>query len=188
NEAVQSARNEIVNRKQYQYHPWPLLRIFTDGTPLTPIIDRDYIDKGRNLNYQTARAATVQYLEGAAVKVLRVGFIGCRREVQRGISAIKGVGGKYGAIILGTAGNGKSCLAGKLIVRFNNRDNAGSAGTGKELIALHGIARQMDIVGELFKISERKGNDQALNILKSDAEYEDKIKALLRGPLNKMPT
>ncbi|MBF0566227.1 MAG: tetratricopeptide repeat protein [Nitrospirae bacterium] len=183
NEAVQNARNEIVNR--YQYHAWPLLRIFTDGTSLAPIID-----KGQKLKYHTAKAATVQYLEGAAVKILTEGFIGRRREVQRGIRALKGVDGKYGAIIHGTAGNGKSCLAGKLIDRFRGRDNnvVCKDSTCKELIAIHGVAREVDIVRELQVLFDRKGNEEALNILKADDEYEVKIKALFRGPLVEVPT
>ncbi|MBF0566466.1 MAG: tetratricopeptide repeat protein [Nitrospirae bacterium] len=178
-EAVRKARKKVADK----YYIWPLSRVFTDGTPLTPMTSEHQI------RHHTPRAATVEYLEGMAVKVLTEGFIGRRREVQRGIRAIKGIAekgaaAKYGAVIHGTAGNGKSCLAGKLITRFTHRENA-----GKELVAIHGDVTEAKIIGELVTMFDRKGNDMGVNILKSaETQYEVKIKELFRGPFVEVPT
>ncbi|MBF0550434.1 MAG: CHAT domain-containing protein, partial [Deltaproteobacteria bacterium] len=66
--AVRAARQGMK-----QYHTWPLLRLFTDGSPLKPLIK-----SGQPLRYVTARGMKYRYLTGSQVKVLEQGFIGRR--------------------------------------------------------------------------------------------------------------
>ncbi|MCG6552870.1 MAG: tetratricopeptide repeat protein, partial [Candidatus Magnetominusculus sp. LBB02] len=168
--AVQKARQlfEDVN------HTWPLLRVFTNGEPLKP-----FITAGQPVRYHTTRTSTYEYLEGTQVKVIKQGFIGRRRELQRGVRAIKGIGGKYGVVIHGTGGNGKSCLAGKLIERFRE---------DKELFVIHGEITEAKIVSGLAKLFDKMGADEARELLLStDKSYEAKIKALFRGIFRERP-
>ncbi|MBF0556214.1 MAG: tetratricopeptide repeat protein [Nitrospirae bacterium] len=171
-EAVQSARSKF----EKEYHPWPMLRLFTNGEPLSPFITGDIVD------YHPKRISRYEYLEGIQVKVLREGFIGRRREIQQGIRAIQGkpITGKtskYGAVIHGTAGNGKSCLAGKLLERFNK----------KELFVVHGEIKEADIINGLSDLFNKLGDDTATALLSSDIGYDNRIKELFRGAFIKEP-
>ncbi|MBF0458738.1 MAG: tetratricopeptide repeat protein [Nitrospirae bacterium] len=161
--AVQKAKQLFGNT----YHTWPLLRVFTNGEP-----PKAFITKGQRVRHHTTRTSTYEYLEGTQVKVIRQGFIGRRRELQKGVRAIKGIGGKYGAIIHGTGGNGKSCLAGKLIERFRG---------DKELFVIHGEITQANIINGLNKLFKKMGVKSTKAILSSDESYEDKIDGLFQG-------
>lgn len=167
--AVQKAKQLFGNT----YHTWPLLRVFTNGEPL-----KAFITKGQRVKHHTTRTSTYEYLEWTQVKVIRHGFIGRRRELQKGIRAIKGIGGKYGAIIHGTGGNGKSCLAGKLIERFR---------ADMKLFAVHGQLKQPDIIKGLYDLFDKLGVASATALLSSDTTYEAKIKGLFRGAFKDMP-
>jgi len=80
-EAVQHARLEMKDR----YHPWPLLRVFTDGSKLTPLITA-----GQRLRQRTSRTTTYKTLADSQVRVLERGFVGRRREIQTGMRVLKG--------------------------------------------------------------------------------------------------
>ncbi|MCP4669522.1 MAG: CHAT domain-containing protein, partial [Deltaproteobacteria bacterium] len=91
-EAVNVSRQAM---REY-YHPWPLLRLFTDGSPLTPLIAGS-----QPLRRWHPRKTAYKFLEDRQVKVMEKGFVGRRREIQRGVRVLKGIPGedempKYG--------------------------------------------------------------------------------------------
>jgi SpoVK/Ycf46/Vps4 family AAA+-type ATPase len=105
-----------------------------------------------------------------------------RREIQKGVNVLKGICTeqrchKYGLLIRGTAGLGKSCLAGKLIDRFPR----------KELFVIHGRLRAGELFSKLRKIFDRKSMTSGLEVMKSDREFEDKIKELFRTVFKEHP-
>ncbi|MBF0550435.1 MAG: tetratricopeptide repeat protein, partial [Deltaproteobacteria bacterium] len=71
----------------------------------------------------------------------------------------------------GPAGVGKSCLAGKLIERFQNM----------ELIVIHGRLTVVDLLSKLMEMFDRTGNTTGLEVLKFDLDPADKIKAFFRS-------
>jgi GTPase SAR1 family protein len=91
---------------------------------------------------------------------------------------LKGFGDKYGLLIRGPAGVGKSCLAGKLIERC----------VEKELIVVRGAVKKVDVLQKLRQMFDRTGISSGLDIIKSEEEFDEKIKALFRGPLQEQPT
>jgi GTPase SAR1 family protein len=167
--AVQRARQEV----EKEYHPWPLLRLFTDSSPLIAIIDPK-----RPLMPRPHRRTRYKHLADSEVKVLEYGFIGRRREIQHGTKVLRGEKDKYGLLIRGTAGVGKSCLAGKLIERFHE----------KSLVVFHGEVRAADIVSKLKRLFEEKNTKSGTDILGSAREYEEKIKALFHTTFKELPT
>ena len=167
--AVQRARQEV----EKEYHPWPLLRLFTDSSPLISIIDPK-----RPLMPTSYRKTRYKYLADSEVKVLEYGFIGRRREIQNGTKVLRGKKDKYGLLIRGTAGVGKSCLAGKLIERFHE----------KSLVVFHGEVRAADIVSKLKRLFEKNNIKSGTDILGSDREYEEKIKVLFHTTFKELPT
>ena len=172
-EAVQRARQELAERHG-RYHPWPLLRIFTDGSKPASLIA-----PGQKLRRRTRRAATHKYLKDSQVRVLDRGFVGRRREIQDGVRVLRGATEQYGLLIHGTAGVGKSCLAGKLIDRFPD----------KELIVLHGELKAHHLFRQLRDLFDKRGHQAAMDILNNtEVEVEGKLKALFRGPFQDIPT
>ncbi|OQX23614.1 MAG: hypothetical protein BWK80_25020 [Desulfobacteraceae bacterium IS3] len=158
------------------YHTWHLLRLFTDGSPLVPMIA-----PGQKLRRSTFRKTVYTYLSGSHVRVLEKGFVGRRREIQSGVQVLKGIPEpeklpKHGILIHGPAGVGKSCLAGKLIERFSDH----------ELIVIHGKITAPDLIIKLRKLFDRKGNSIGLEILGQDIELQDKLKALFRRAFDDM--
>jgi len=112
---------------------------------------------------------------------LERGFIGRRPEIQEGVRVLKGFSEKYGLLIHGPAGIGKSCLAGKLIERCPD----------KALIVLHGELKASDLVRKLRDLFDRQGIASGLDVLKAEnLELDEKIKALFRpsGGLHEQPT
>ena len=117
-DAVFSTRQELFNLykdKQLDRLDWSLLRLFSDGTPLhVPLVE-----EGQKVKVK-ARDIQYAYLSNSQVKVLEEGFIGRRRQIQRGINCLKNDKQKIGLLLHGTGGLGKSCLAGKFCDRFND--------------------------------------------------------------------
>jgi len=168
-EAVKETRKKMKDK----YHTWPLLRIYTDGAE--PIA---LITAGQKLRTRIVRKATYKYLMDTQVKVLEKGFVGRRRQIQAGVKVLKGNSDKYGMLITGTAGLGKSCLAGKLIERF----------TEKELIVIHGKLTKTDLFIKLREMFDRKDLNSGIAILNAEAEDQEKIRALFRQTFMEVPT
>ncbi len=168
--AVQSARRLLDSR----YHPWPLLRLFGDATPIVPLVAAGLPVSANpvKLRHKT--------LKDSNVRVLDSGFVGRRRHVQQGVGVLRGATDKYGLLVRGPAGIGKSCLVGKLVERFADK---------KELLVFHGVISEADVIVKLKKLLDRLGNEDGLAILTSDSSYEKKIKALFRTVFkNETPT
>lgn len=112
-QAVQRARYELIKNFPTSKRPaWPLLRLFSNGISLNAIVKegQDWQPKLRSMTHT--------FLRNSQVKILQEGFVGRRRQIQTGLQALKPDCDKVGLLILGTAGLGKSCLAGKICERF----------------------------------------------------------------------
>jgi hypothetical protein len=159
------------------YQPWPLLRAFCDACRLEPLIAPGQRTLPRK------RKVIHKSLQESQVKVLEQGFIGRRRQVQKGVSVLKGLAdpgeeSKCGLLIHGPAGVGKSCLAGKLIERFPE----------KELVVLRGKLAASDLVPKLRKLFDRRGAEAGLKVLKSEEPlFEEKLKSLFRTVFKELP-
>jgi tetratricopeptide (TPR) repeat protein len=174
-EAVNNSRQAL----HKYYHPWPLLRLFTDGSPLSPLI------AAGQLRHWHVRKTTYKTLVDSRVRVLEPGFVGRRREIQQGVRVLKGVPDeqgmrRFGALIRGPAGIGKSCLAAKLIERFK-------AFKALELVVVHGRLTRPDILRQLQRLFDKRGVQPGVEVLRSDLEYEDKIKELFRSAFLELP-
>ncbi|KJU84054.1 hypothetical protein MBAV_003730 [Candidatus Magnetobacterium bavaricum] len=159
--AVQSARRLLEKR----YHPWPLLRLFGDAAPIVPLVKPGLKTKGVNpvkLRHKSLKETKVMVLES--------GFVGRRRYVQEGVRVLRGEAGKFGLLVRGPAGIGKSCLVGKLIERFKDR----------ELVVFHGVISEANVILKLRNLLDRKFSKVGMEIITSkDMKYGEKIKRLL---------
>ena len=112
-DAEQRARYELL--KGFSLNPaWPLLRLFSSGIALNAIVQ-----EGQRPQPKSRRMKHI-YLENSQVKVLGEGFVGRRRQLQTGLHTLEQDFYKVGVLLLGTAGLGKSCLAGKICERFED--------------------------------------------------------------------
>ncbi|HLP49221.1 MAG TPA: CHAT domain-containing protein, partial [Candidatus Kapabacteria bacterium] len=108
-EAVMRARYEM--KKEFPHEEeaaWPLLRLYCDGTPHTPMVK---IEQQSKSNHQQM---TYTYLANSNIKLLKEGFIGRRRQIQLSLKTLDEDDDKVGVLLLGIGGLGKSCLAGKI--------------------------------------------------------------------------
>lgn len=112
---------DAVKRARYELHEnfpgssapaWPLLRLYSNGTPLDAIVKKgqQWQPKPRQLKHV--------YLGNSRIKVLSEGFTGRRRQLQTSLQVLKQDFDKVGVLLLGDSGIGKSCLAGKICERF----------------------------------------------------------------------
>ncbi len=142
---------------------WSILRLFSDGTPSdAAIVKRGQkpLPKTRELQYK--------YLGESQVRVLSTGFIGRRRQVQKGLRCLKKDRDKVGLLIHGTGGLGKSCLAGKLCERFKDH----------VLIIVHGELNAYKFIEALKDGFFRGNDDNGLKVLELKEEMPDKIRRL----------
>ncbi|MCP4148582.1 MAG: CHAT domain-containing protein, partial [bacterium] len=103
-DAVKRARLELNER--YPNHPypaWPLLRLFSDGSPLNALVQKGQKERSK------PRSLKHTYLKNSRVKILEEGFIGRRRQLQQCLRVLKQDKNKVGVFIHGTGGLGKSC-------------------------------------------------------------------------------
>ncbi|MBU7048002.1 MAG: CHAT domain-containing protein, partial [Theionarchaea archaeon] len=168
-EAVFSARKELFEK---EWSDWSLLRLFSDGTPLIePLVEKGqkWKPRERDLRYR--------FLEHSQVKVLDKGFIGRRRQIQRGFKCLKKDSKKVGVLLHGTGGLGKSCLAGKLCERFKDHT----------LIVVHGRLDSVTFVEALKDAFIRRNDKNGLEILKEDEELPLKILRLCSTSFKENP-
>jgi len=159
-DAVFSARQELYDN---ELPDWSLLRLFSDGTPL----DVPLVEEGQALEVKT-RDIQYAYLLNSQVKVLEKGFIGRRRQIQKGIRSLRKDKQKVGLLLHGTGGLGKSCLAGKFCERFE--DHA--------LVIIHGELNAVTFLEAAKNAFIQKGDDNGLKILEEKEEMPDKIRKL----------
>lgn len=159
-DAVYAARQELFENN---WPDWSLLRLFSDGTPLEiPLVHKGikWKPKPRDIQYVC--------LENSQVKVLKKGFIGRRRQIQRGITCLKKDEDKIGLLLHGTGGLGKSCLAGKFCERFKDH----------VLIVVHGKLNAVTFFEALKDAFIRANDDKGLHILEEKKELPEKIRKL----------
>ena len=114
-DAVKRARYELLNGSTHNPNrAWPLLRLFSSGVALDPIVR-----KGQRPLPKLRRITRV-YLDNSRVQILGEGFVGRRRQLQTALHTLEQDYYKVGILMLGTAGLGKSCLAGKICERFED--------------------------------------------------------------------
>ncbi len=167
--SIYYAVNEARRSARVDYHPWPLMRLFTDGTKSAGLVKT-----GQRAIRKSSRKTIHKNLQDSNVQILKEGFVGRRRQLQQGLGVLKNrdtYEGKYGVFIHGPAGVGKSCLAGRLLERQ----------TGYDLIVFRGELRSNNVIHGLKDYFDRKGDEKALEILESDRTYKGKIKELYRS-------
>jgi len=165
--AILAARREL-----YKAHKrvWPLLRLFSDGTPMTePLIRKGQKrqPKPRDLQYT--------YLRNSQVKVLTKGFVGRRRQIQRGLRCLRKDRDEVGLLLHGTGGLGKSCLAGKLCERLKDHT----------LVIIHGQLNVITFSGALKDAFLRARDEEGLKILAEKQEMPDRILRLSTSTFQK---
>jgi tetratricopeptide (TPR) repeat protein len=162
-EAVQRARYHLITTFAHNRFPaWPLLRLFAGGESLDAMVKA-----GQKVKPKPRRMTHV-YLEQSRVKVLAEGFVGRRRQIQRSLRALKRDRDKVGVLLLGTAGLGKSCLAGKLCERFKDHTP----------VIVHGRLNTVTLQKALetaFMVTGDKGGE---DILAAEAEMTKKLAKL----------
>ena len=166
------AINEAILSVKDNYHPWSLLRLFTDGTECEGLVK-----EGQNSLKKSARQVIHKNLFDSNVKILENGFVGRRRALQQGLAVLNNKAhyeNKHGLLITGPAGVGKSCLAGRIFERQSSY---------KDVIILRGKLEQNIVIHELKKFFDKQGYEDAKIILGKDISYEDKIKNLYMNTL-----
>jgi tetratricopeptide (TPR) repeat protein len=165
-EAVQRARFELIKNFPTSEKPaWPLLRLYSNGMPLNPIVK-----KGQRFLPKTRRMKHI-FLKNSQVKVLDEGFVGRRRQLQTSLRALKQDNDKVGVVLLGTGGLGKSCLAGKICERFNDHT----------LIIVHGRFNAITLENALtdaFIIAQDEKGQEILSQKQEMPEMEESINSV----------
>ena len=159
-EAVLTTRQGLFKHHQTD---WSLLRLFSDGTPMNVSL----VQSGQK---RRAKLRDLQhiYLYHSQVKVLKKGFVGRRKHIQRGLRCLKKDEKKIGLLLHGTGGLGKSCLAGKFCERLKNHT----------LIIVHGKLNAVTF-GEALKDGFVRGKDkEGLRTLQESTELSDKLRNL----------
>ena len=159
-DAVFSARQVLYNNN---FSDWSLLRLSSDGTPLTVPL----VKKGQEKKLK-ARDIQYAYLQNSQVKVLKKGFIGRRWQIQRGIRCLKENEQKVGLLLHGTGGLGKSCLAGKFCERFKDHI----------LVIVKGELNAVTFLEALTYGLMRAEDEKGLAILQANEEVPKKIMLL----------
>jgi len=159
-EAIQRARCEMQSKFHSQEEPaWPLLRLYSNGTPLTAIVSNTKHRKPKS------RQTTHAYLANSRVKVLKEGFTGRRQQIQLSLKTLNEDYDKVGILLLGTGGLGKSCLTGKICERF----------PGHTVISHQGKLDDGFLEAALRKVFSSKDDEQGLRILEQKRAMTDKL-------------
>jgi tetratricopeptide (TPR) repeat protein len=111
-EAIQLARQELKKKFILTLNPaWPLLRLFNCGVEPGAIVEPEQ-------KYTPKPTTMIRgYLGESDVQILKEGFVGRRRQLQKSLRVLRQNQDKVGVLLLGTGGLGKSCLAGKICER-----------------------------------------------------------------------
>jgi len=159
-DAVQRARFELAKDFPSVDKPaWPLLRLFSSGVPLEPIVE-----SGQRWQPKPQRMKHV-FLKNSEVKVLSEGFVGRRRQLQTALRALKYNTDKIGLLLLGTGGLGKSCLSGKICERFPDYT----------LIIIHGRLNTITLGTALEDAFIASQDEKGQKVLSLEIEMTDKL-------------
>jgi CHAT domain len=166
-EAIQRARVELwrefnrASTKNNQDTPstWPLLRLYCDGSPLNPIIEAEQVIKINPLSLTEA------YLKENNINQLKKGFIGRRSQLQISQQTLNHNKDRFGLLVLGAGGLGKTCLAAKLCLRFPQH----------RVIALQGKLDDYSIQMALKDAFTINRDSEGLSILKRNIDMADKL-------------
>ncbi|MCP4155973.1 MAG: tetratricopeptide repeat protein [bacterium] len=162
-EAVRQGRNELITGFPGVEKPaWPMLRLFSTGIPLTSIVKKNQpkLTQIRTMRYK--------YLNGSQVKVLAEGFVGRRRQLQTALGALQPACDKVGVTLLGTAGLGKSCLAGKICERYSDHT----------LIIVHGRFNAITLEAALTEAFNKTREKKGQRLLDKKIDMKDKLAEL----------
>lgn len=158
--AIRRVRYELLKNFARSANPaWPLLRLFSSGAPLEPMIKKGlrWRPKPRQMKHI--------YLGHSRVRVLAEGFVGRRRQLQTGLRMLKQVDDNVGILILGAGGLGKSCLAGKICERFPDHT----------LIAVNGKLNAVTLEAALTHAFVGSQDEKSRHILSRKVEMADKL-------------
>ncbi len=162
-EAVQRVRYELQeNFPDVEKNAWPLLRLFGGGVALNAIVE-----KGQRWQPKSRQMKLVS-LKNSRVQVLEEGFIGRRRQMQSIFRTLKQDLYKVGVLLLGTAGLGKSCLAGKICERFPDHTE----------IIVHGKLDAINLGAALKDAFIVSQDEKGQKILAQPMEMKDKLARL----------
>lgn len=158
--AVQRTRFELKKEFPHSDKPaWPLLRLYSSVMLLNAVVEENQRRKPME------RRMRYVYLENSRVRVLAEGFVGRRRQLQTGLRALKQEADKVGLVLLGTAGLGKSCLAGKLCERF----------TQHTLIIIHGKFNTISLEAALTDAFVKAQDEKGQQLLTQKMTMTDKL-------------
>jgi len=162
-EAVRRARYDMIHQTSHGLAgDWLLLRLFGDMTPLSALVKEGQKRKPKH------RELIHTDLRNSRVKVLKEGFVGRRRPLQRSIGALNNNRDKVGVLILGAGGLGKSCLAGKICERYS----------GHQLIIVHGVFNAVTFEEALREGFETARDKEGLAVLDEKIELTKKLSEL----------
>ncbi|MCP4157266.1 MAG: CHAT domain-containing protein, partial [bacterium] len=165
--AVQHTRHKLKEAFPYRTVPaWPLLRIFSSGIPLDPVVQENQRRKPKHHIMKHV------FLGNSRVKVLEEGFVGRRRQLQSALNSLEQDYYKVGLLLLGAPGLGKSCLAGKICKRFPHHT----------LIILHGKLDVPALMAALKHAFFESKDENALQMLHRNIPVEDKLAKLCASP------
>jgi hypothetical protein len=165
-EAVQRVRYELrENLPAGKINAWPLLRLFSGGVALNAMVE-----KGQRW-VPKPRLVKLVSLKNSRVQVLAEGFIGRRRQMQIALRSLKQYYNKVGVLLQGTAGLGKSCLAGKICERFSDHTE----------IIVQGKLDSISLAAALKDAFIKTQDDKGTAILAQRMEMKDKLARLCAG-------
>jgi tetratricopeptide (TPR) repeat protein len=157
-DTMQRVRLELIKEFPLNAHlAWPWLRLFSSGMSLDAIVT-----KNQQFRPQPRRMVHA-YLKNSQVQVLAEGFVGRRRQFQQCMRTLYHDVDKVGVIILGTAGLGKSCLAGKICERFSDHI----------LIIIHGKLNSITLTNALSEAFIMSRDVETQHILSQKKEMKD---------------
>lgn len=171
-QSISYSVNEAQLSFKDHYYPWPLMRLFSSGA-----LPGSLVTKGSKI-VKSSRTIIHKQFENSEVQILEKGFIGRRRELQKAHAVLKNINeyeNKYGLIIRGPAGVGKSCFAGRILERQ----------TAYNVLVLRGKLTIEFILYTLTQYFDKNGIKAAIEILKRDEDYEEKVKDLYREVFSK---
>lgn len=139
-EAVAATRRVLLQRRGSGWH---LLRLYSDATPLAPLVTKL---KTPGRARQRTRPAATQFLDagrlvGKVAVCSRESFVGRRRSIQRCLRILRSVEGDEehaeGVLLHGMGGLGKSSLAARLCERMDDLPRLVWVGLVDEIAFVH---------------------------------------------------